>query len=83
MTSAASLRALLAAALALLLVSCDRPVGERPVLQLSGSTMGTTFDIQLVSPPENVQKNVLEGQVLALLARIEQSMSTYEPESEL
>lgn len=69
--------------LALLLVSCDRPVGERPVLQLSGSTMGTTFDLQIVAPPDNVKRNVLENQVSALLARIEKSMSTYDPDSEL
>jgi thiamine biosynthesis lipoprotein len=83
MTSGDSLRALLAAALAMLLVSCDRPVGEPPVLRLSGATMGTTFNIQLVSPPDDVQRNFLDDQVSRLLARIEMSMSTYEPDSEL
>jgi thiamine biosynthesis lipoprotein len=37
----------------------------------------------VVSPPDLVQKNFLENQVALLLARIEMSMSTYEPESEL
>jgi thiamine biosynthesis lipoprotein len=45
--------------------------------------MGTTFNIQLVSPPDDVQRNFLDDQVSRLLARIEMSMSTYEPDSEL
>ena len=74
---------LLAAALASLLLSCAPAVDEQPVLRLSGATMGTTFDIQLVAPPDIVQENMLQNQVSKLLASIENSMSTYRPDSEL
>lgn len=66
-----------------LLSSCNGPAGERLTYELSGATMGTTFDIQLVDPPESVQKDQLQEQIALLLARIEKSMSTYDPDSEL
>lgn len=83
MISVVSLRTLLLGSLAMLLVSCDRPLGLRPAYRLSGATMGTTFNIEVVAPPDIVQKDFLESQVSLVLARIEKSMSTYDPESEL
>ncbi|MDH5304257.1 MAG: FAD:protein FMN transferase [Gammaproteobacteria bacterium] len=77
------MRVLLAIMLPTLLLSCERPVDERPVSRLSGATMGTTFSIQLVAPPHGVSMTTLEDQVTKTLASIEASMSTYRPDSEL
>ena len=83
MTSVVSLRTLLLGSLAMLLVSCDWPTVERAAYEVSGATMGTTFNIQVVAPPDTVQWNALETRVSVLLESIEKSMSTYQPDSEL
>jgi thiamine biosynthesis lipoprotein len=68
---------------AISLASCDRPVAGQPGYELSGATMGTTFSVQVVAPPDGVRKDLLQEQVVERLAAIEKSMSTYDPASEL
>ena len=62
--------------------SCD--LGQRrPQLELTGATMGTSYSIKLPSPPETLQVNLLEQDIVETLAQVEQLASTYSPESEL
>jgi thiamine biosynthesis lipoprotein len=50
---------------------------------LSGSTMGTNFSVKLVEPPMTLDSEALQQEIEAELAKIETSMSTYIPDSEL
>lgn len=74
------LRNLAGACLAVLLVSCG---AERKTYELVGSTMGTTFNVQVVSLPDATDAEELKAEISDTLADIEQSMSTYRPDSEL
>lgn len=65
--------------LTILLCAACRP--ER-VLQLSGSTMGTTYHIEVVAG-WFTSRTKLQRQIDNRLAAINQSMSTYDPESEI
>lgn len=73
-------RTVAATCLATLLVSCSN---EPVTYELVGSTMGTTFNVQVVSPPDTVDAEILKAEINSTLQNIEQSMSTYIPESEL
>lgn len=66
----------------LLTAACGRPELP-PVLELTGSTMGTGFVIKLVAPPEQLSKNQLKKAVRQRLEQIEDLASTYRPQSEL
>lgn len=66
--------------LTVLIVACG---SKRVTYELVGSTMGTTFSVQIVDPPDTVDAKVLKNDISAMLAEIERSMSTYMPESEL
>ncbi|MDX1653647.1 MAG: FAD:protein FMN transferase [Candidatus Competibacteraceae bacterium] len=65
-------------ALAAVLSACGGPAD--PVV-FTGSTMGTTYSVKLTGFA--VQADDLQAQVEAILAEINQTMSTWDPESEL
>lgn len=54
-----------------------------PSYDLSGNTMGTTFNITVVAPPEDADLDSLREQVYTKLEKIEDIASTYREESEL
>lgn len=61
-----------------LTAGCDR----RPeVLKISGATMGTSYHITVVAEQRSPED--IEQQIAALLDQVDQSMSTYKPDSEL
>lgn len=65
------------------LVACGDSPRERPVQELVGSTMGTTFTIKVVAPPENLDLPSLQQDIEGALEDINRTMSTYLDESEL
>jgi thiamine biosynthesis lipoprotein len=54
-----------------------------PTYDLSGSTMGTTFNITLVAPPADIDFDELQTSIVTGLERIENIASTYRSDSEL
>lgn len=80
MASSIVMRMLVATCVAALCASCG---GKRVTHELAGSTMGTTFDVQIVSTRYGVDRDALKAEIQATLDEIETSMSTYLPESEL
>lgn len=58
----------------------DRRLEQRA---LSGSSMGTSFSVKIVSPPVTLDSEALQEEIETELAIIEQAMSTYLPESDL
>jgi thiamine biosynthesis lipoprotein len=76
--TAATLAAVLLAGLG----ACDRDT-ERVTHDLSGDTMGTTFNVLLVAPPVSVSLDSLQSEITATLERIENIASTYRETSEL
>ena len=73
-----ALTALLAA-----LAACGDSPRERPVQELVGSTMGTTFSIKVVAPPETLDLPALQQDIEEVLDGINTTMSTYLSDSEL
>lgn len=65
------------------LAACSDSPRERPVQELVGSTMGTTFSIKIVAPPENIDLPELQRDIEAVLDGINVTMSTYLSDSEL
>lgn len=53
------------------------------LLELTGSTMGTSYSIKVVDLPAQLHRDTLAALVNAELAALVQRMSTYEPDSEL
>ena len=80
----ASLPALVLASFCALVLTagCDRDAG-RAVLALSGSTMGTSYSVQVADPPPSIDGAALQRRIDALLADVNGLMSTYQPDSEL
>jgi thiamine biosynthesis lipoprotein len=73
----------LAAFCALVLTAgCDREA-DRALLALSGSTMGTSYSVQVADPPSSIDLAALQRRIDALLAEVNGLMSTYQPDSEL
>ena len=66
----------------LLLVACDRSPPDLSV-RLTGSTMGTNYELKLVPAPGQTIPTDLQTRIEALLAGINRQMSTYDPNSEL
>ncbi len=66
----------------LLLSACESPPPD-PTVRLAGATMGTSYEITLVPAPGQTVPADLKQRVDAVLARINQQMSTYDPNSEL
>lgn len=67
---------------ALLLTACEKSPPD-PTVRISGSTMGTSYDLKLVPVPGQTVPADLKNRVEALLAGINKVMSTYDPNSEL
>ena len=67
---------------AMALTACEKPIPD-PTVRLSGSTMGTHYDLQLVPAPGQTLPVDLKARVDELLARVNKQMSTYDPASEL
>ncbi|MFO1423440.1 MAG: FAD:protein FMN transferase [Candidatus Competibacteraceae bacterium] len=72
----------------LLLLAClaqtaCEPMPPDPTARLTGSTMGTSYELKLVPAPGQILPADLKTQVDAVLTRVNQQMSTYDPNSEL
>ena len=69
----------------LTLVGCDQAAKETKMQEvlLQGKTMGTTFTIKVFVPEQRVQELSLFSDVTSLLKDVNQSMSTYIPDSEI
>lgn len=76
------IHALLSLLTLLALVACESPPPD-PTVRFSGSTMGTSYDLKLVPEPGQTVPADLKQRTEALLARINQTLSTYDPQSEL
>ena len=66
----------------LALAACEAPPPD-PTVRLTGSTMGTSYDLKLVPEPGQSAPADLQPRIEALLARLNQTLSTYDPQSEL
>lgn len=66
---------------ALLLSACFDDGGK--VIRLSGNTMGTTYSVVAVNVPEYMTHKQLSDAVEATLARVNASMSNWDPASEV
>jgi thiamine biosynthesis lipoprotein len=64
------------------LVSCNQNASPQFFL-LTGQTMGTSYNVTVVSPPDNVDKYELQINIDKLLIAINQQMSTYIADSEI
>ena len=70
----------LAAALAL--AAClPEPAPE--TLRISGETMGTTYSVTAVAPPDTIAEDALQSRVEAALAEVNATMSNWDPGSEI
>ncbi len=67
---------------ALALTACEKPQPD-PTVRISGSTMGTSYDLKLIPASGQMVPAGFKEQVDALLVRVNKSMSTYDPDSEL
>ena len=67
--------------LLLFLFSCDKHFGQ-PVL-LSGNTMGTTYNIKFIPNEDSMNTELVQQNIDNLLNKINLSMSTYDPASEI
>lgn len=57
---------------------------DEDILQLSGYTMGTTFQLQFIGAPDNFGRAKIQSDVTGILERLDrQIFSTYEEQSEL
>ena len=74
------LRLLIPLLAALTLAACEKP---DPTVRFTGSTMGTTYDLKLVPAPGQTIPGDFQAQIDRLLVRVNQRMSTYDPDSEL
>ena len=66
--------------LPVLLVGCSDEVGPR---HLNGATMGTTWSLSYIEAPDQPAAQDIHSRVQGVLDSIEQSMSTYRPDSEI
>lgn len=67
-----------------LLAACSQPEQEpKKELLLQGKTMGTTFNIKVFVPQSQMRELNLFSDVKTVLAEVNQSMSTYIPNSEI
>jgi len=68
---------------AVVILSLLRPEPPAAQLQLSGHTMGTTYSVKYRPGPDTPPLAALQADVDALLAGINRTLSTYDPDSEL
>lgn len=52
-------------------------------IHLQGRTMGTTYNIKVISTSEQIETLKLQGKINAALKQVNQEMSTYIPDSEI
>jgi thiamine biosynthesis lipoprotein len=69
--------------LALLALAACKPAPPDPTVRLTGSTMGTTYDLKLIPMPGQTVPADFKNRVEELLAGVNRRMSTYDPNSEL
>jgi FAD:protein FMN transferase len=60
--------------------ACSRSPAE---LNLVGPTMGTTYTVKIARPPAHIQAHEVRAVIDRELARIDESMSGYRPDSEI
>ena len=60
---------------AVLLAACGD--SRLPELELSGSTMGTTFSVTLVAPGDGIAGEPLKSQITATLSAVDELTSTW------
>ena len=65
------------------LAACDGADRGRGLTQISGPTMGTTYQIKITDKPGHVDMKRLATDVDRLLETVNRQMSTYRPDSEL
>jgi len=65
---------------ALCLAACSN---ERPVVQLAGTTMGTTWHVSYIEPSNKLAQSDLQQGIEEQLATVDHSMSTYREDSEI
>lgn len=70
----------LALVLALFLVACDT---QQKSPTFSGQVMGTSYSVQLVDVPAQLDEDNLNHSIAAALNSVDAAMSTYKPESEV
>lgn len=63
-----------------LLAACSDPW---ELLELTGSTMGTTYSVKVVGPPKGLGEGALRAEVEGVLRAVNGAMSTYDADSEL
>ncbi len=66
----------------LLLAACDS-TSRLPEYELSGSALGTTFSVLLVSPGETFSKEDLQSRIVGTLEEVDRLASTWREDSEL
>ncbi|MBQ1783767.1 MAG: FAD:protein FMN transferase [Gammaproteobacteria bacterium] len=64
------------------IAGCEQPVQQQPLLQLSGPTMGSSYNLSLVAPAGGLPADA-QQQIDRLLADIDQQFSTWRDDSEL
>ncbi|QPB85095.1 FAD:protein FMN transferase ApbE [Pseudoalteromonas rubra] len=69
--------------LSMLLVACGQASKSAEPIVLQGSTMGTTYNIKAFPQQSTLTKEQLHTEVEAALKAVNQSMSTYIPDSEI
>ncbi|MCB1776412.1 MAG: FAD:protein FMN transferase [Candidatus Competibacteraceae bacterium] len=69
--------------LAVLTFAACKPTPSDLTVRFTGATMGTSYDLKLVPAPNQTVPADFQSQVEALLARINKTLSTYDPDSEL
>jgi len=67
-------------AVGVLLAACS---GGDEVLELRGSTMGTTYSVKIAGLSANLEPDSLQAEIVQSLDRVNALMSTYRPDSEL
>lgn len=73
-------------AVSILLLALFNACGRQtllPAVSISGPTMGTTYNITLVSPPGELDIVILQQEIDRLLKSLNQQMSTYIEDSEI
>lgn len=63
--------------------ACDHSGQSPKIIKLSGFTMGTIFNIQMHSIPDNIDITRLESDINKILFQVNNQMSTYQDNSEL
>ena len=70
-------------AVALTIPSCNRSIIEEPTFRLSGSTMGTSYTISFLRPPQGIDTDSLQVDISETLVELNDQMSTYQSQSDL